>query len=216
MRIPVLAALIVALAAWTGGARSLKEHAVESVGGTAVKSGPVVNGPDAVRDADDAGPCAMWAEGCVGPKAVQFQGTGKVTPINTGFLALGSAGTKGSVDGPGAVANGTYVVDENSPYRVSLTIKTGRMDAQLTLERDPATGSDTVRRKGKIWKKGAFTPYGEVSFPGRIVYDAGRDSGTISWTEDAVAKQEGYWNGASGAAMTIELGGGWDHDFSHP
>ena len=47
-------------------------------------------------------------------------------------------------------------------------------------------------------------------------YDAGRDRGLIRWQENGAWKQEGYWGGgrAGRRGMTIELGGGWDHDFS--
>lgn len=227
MRSPLLALAFAAMTVLPAQARGLKDHEVDSVKGTAtpasaepvLRSRLVRNGPDAARNAAgtaaDEGPCPMWSDACAEPRRAQaFIKVAVITPINPGFKALGAAGKTGTIDGPGAPGNGSYTVDANNPYEVKLTIKTGRIDAQLTLSRDPSTGKDTVRRNGRIWKQGAWTTSKDVSFPAQLVYDAARDNGTITWNEEGLAKKEGYWHGASGTTMTIELGGGWDHDFS--
>jgi len=181
-------------------------------------------GPDLSRGTD----CApgAFALGFGGGRAPAAAGRGPVegtpraaaTPVNAGFRALGPAGSTGKVDGPGRQGNGSYRVLRNDPFLVELTVRTGYVDGTTTLSRDRATGRDTMRFVGRVWDRdaGRFSEPQDVTAEVQISYDAGRDRGLIRWQEDGVEKQEGYWGGGRAGArtMTIELGGGWDHDFT--
>ncbi|MBI5209675.1 MAG: hypothetical protein HY927_06880 [Elusimicrobia bacterium] len=133
--------------------------------------------------------------------------------INTGFQAMGQAGSTGSVDGPGKQGNGGYRVLANSPFEVSMRVKTGFIDGIMTLKRNPDTGKDTMRYQGRLWKDERWAPNEDTTTDVEIRYDAKRDSGSINWKENGRWKAERYWGGSGGKSMTIEFGGGWDHAF---
>ncbi len=137
-------------------------------------------------------------------------------PLNTGFQALGPAGKTGKVDGPGSQGNGTYKVHKNEPYELGLNIATGYISGTLTLKRDAATGADTIRFAGWLWDhgRGAWGAFTDTTNDVRITYNARKDEGRLNWTENGEAKSEGFWGGRAGRrSMTIEAGGGWNHDF---
>lgn len=140
---------------------------------------------------------------------------GVVTPLTTGFKGLGSAGKTGKIDGPGKKGNGSYRVGKNDPYELQLVIKTGYIDATLTLTRDPATGKDKMRFQGRLWDQGK----GDWGLPQDtandvvVGYNSGNDEGTLRWQENGKWKSEGFWGGKAGTKMTIEFGGGYNHDF---
>jgi hypothetical protein len=121
--------------------------------------------------------------------------------LNVGFMALGASGTGGEIDGPGKKGNGRYTVRESACMRLSLHIVTGYVDAMFTFARDEASCRDTLQVNASPG-------------PGQVSYEARRDRGSIQWTENGQRKRENYWNGKAGRRqMTIEMGGGWDHDF---
>jgi hypothetical protein len=127
---------------------------------------------------------------------------------------MGPAGSKGKIDGPGVQGNGTFKVLANAHYELSMMIKTGYMDGAITLKRDQATGKDTLRYQGRRWVDGAWTEPEDTTTGIAITYKAKDDRGKISWTEDGEEKSEGSWGGGDDdKTMTIEFGGGWDHDF---
>lgn len=136
-------------------------------------------------------------------------------PVQTGFKALGGAGAKGKIDGPGWKGNGTFYVYKNDPYEISMWIATGYVEGVITIKRDKKTGRDRSNFKGRYWDqdKGDWGPQVDGGNDVVITYDAGRDKGRIRWKENGKWKQERYWGGKSGKSMTIELAGGWDHDF---
>jgi hypothetical protein len=137
------------------------------------------------------------------------------SPIGPGFKALGPAGQTGRIDGPGGKGNGTYQVSRNEDYHLQVVLKTGYLDGTVALARDPATGGTTMRFSGRRWDgdKGQWGPEEDAAKEVVLEYDADRDRGTIRWVEDGEWKSERYWEGAKGDSMTIEFGGGWDHDF---
>ncbi len=177
--------------------------------------------PAPVPEADDP----PGAEGCVAPRGSGLDDDPAADPpaaslstaaINTGFKALGGAGQKGTVDGPGFKGNGTYKVLKNGSFEVQLEIKTGYMDTTLRLTRDPKTGKDTLHGAGKEWNsiKGAWGPFTEGTFEAQFLYDAKADAGKIRYKEKGQWKKEGYRRGKAGrTSMVIEFGGGWDHVF---
>lgn len=136
-------------------------------------------------------------------------------PIGTGFKALGTAGKTGAIDGPGVQGNGTYRVVNNEDYHLQMVVQTGYIAGEITVVRDPASGRTTMRFAGRRWddSKGAWGPSEDATKDVVVEYDAKRDLGYIRWVEDSKWKSERYWNGSKGTGMTIEFGGGWDHDF---
>lgn len=138
-------------------------------------------------------------------------------PINLGFQGLGPAGAAGRVKGPGIFGSGdgTYRVVENGPWRVVLQMKTGYVDGAFTLSRDPATGKDALGFNGRLWDsdRGGMSPPTNSVNDGRVAYDPGSDSGTISWRLNGQWNKDDYHGGrAGGAGMTISLSG-HDHEF---
>lgn len=162
----------------------------------------------------DAFACGVLGERCADrestvPTPVAFD----VSPLSTGFVALGPAGTTGKIDGPGSQGNGAYRVDKNDPYEVALTLDTGYIKGQATLKRDPLTGKDSIRFAGKVWENGKLSEHRDNTHDAVISYKSKDDAGTIRWTENSGKKAEDFWGGKSGRSMTIEFGGGYDHDF---
>lgn len=162
--------------------------------------------------------CGPWGAFCAQPLALASapQSTqNEKTPFGSGFKALGPAGKTGKIDGPAGKGNGTYRVDVNEDYRLEAVIKTGYMDGRVVLTRDPSTGATTMRFVGRRWDgdKDEWGPDEDAAKEVVLEYDAKKDRGAIRWVEDGDWKSERYWGGAEGADMTIEFGGGWDHDF---
>lgn len=136
-------------------------------------------------------------------------------PLDTPFQALGPTGKTGRIDGPFTKGNGVYRVELNSPYELRFLVKTGYMDGQLTLKRDPVTGLDSMRLVGRMWdrKNRAWGPVEDNTKAIKIEYDPRNDAGQLRWVgEDRVEKTERFYNGRSGRSMTIEFNG-WGHDF---
>jgi hypothetical protein len=137
-------------------------------------------------------------------------------PINPGFKAMGPAGGGGKIDGPGKQGNGTFRVLVNDPYEMSMRVQTGYIDGIITLKREPSTGKDTMRYLGRRWNDDAadWNPNEDTLTDITIAYDPKTDRGSIRWTADGEEKSENYWGGGKDdKVMTIEFGGGWDHDF---
>ena len=155
--------------------------------------------------------CAQHLTMAIAPQSTQNE----KTPFGAGFKALGPVGKTGKIDGPGGKGNGAYRVDVNEDYRLEAIIKTGYMAGRVVLTRDPATGAATMRFAGRRWDsdKGEWGAEEDKTKEVVVEYDAKKDRGTIRWVEDGEWKSERYWGGAEGADMTIEFGGGWDHDF---
>lgn len=180
---------------------------------------PTMGGQDELGESEDclgqdAFSCGVLGERCADrestvPMPVAFD----VSPLSTGFVALGPAGTTGKIDGPGSQGNGAYRVDKNDPYEVALTLDTGYIKGQATLKRDPLTGKDSIRFAGKVWENGKLSEHRDNTHDAVISYKSKDDAGTIRWTENSGKKAEDYWGGKSGRSMTIEFGGGYDHDF---
>lgn len=164
--------------------------------------------------AEDAFHCGVLGENCAdresaAPTPVAFD----ASPLSTGFVALGPAGKTGKVDGPGSQGNGTYRVDKNDPYEVAITLDTGYIKGQVTLKRDSQTGNDSIRFAGKVWENGKLSEFRDNTHGAVISYKPKDDEGTVRWTESGGKKAEDFWGGKSGNSMTIEFGGGYDHDF---
>jgi len=164
--------------------------------------------------------CGLYGLSCpreAVPQLRPFLQGAQIPPINTGFKALGTAGQSGKIDGPGKKGNGSYRVVKNEPYELSMEVHTGYIDGVTTFKREPATGRDTAAYSGRLWdgEKDAWGPPLEKLGPVEVVYGAGEDSGKVRWVEDGQKKEEGYWGGGRDGkrSMTIEFGGGWDHDF---
>ncbi|MBI5596396.1 MAG: hypothetical protein HY928_09945 [Elusimicrobia bacterium] len=159
--------------------------------------------------------CGLFGSQC--PSAPSETGAKSANgPLQTGFMALGSAGKTGTVDGPGRQGNGTYRVDQNDPYALRLWIATGYVEGTVSLTRDEATGRDVLGFTGKYWDQDKGNWGAPVSGSNEVVisYEARKDSGKIRWQENGSWKEERYWGGRAGrTSMTIELAGGWDHDF---
>ena len=159
--------------------------------------------------------CGLFGSLCGGSLS-GFSFSAAKGPLQTGFMALGRAGKTGSVDGPGRQGNGTYRVEQNDPYALKLRIDTGYVEGTVTLARDQSSGRDTLAFNGRYWDqaRGAWGPQLAGSNEVLITYDARGDSGKIRWQENGAWKEERYWGGKAGrTSMTIELAGGWDHDF---
>ncbi|MCX5797429.1 MAG: hypothetical protein NTY77_18210 [Elusimicrobia bacterium] len=164
------------------------------------------------------GRCGPWGALCAQALAMARQKrafANDTRPIGAGFKALGPAGKTGVIDGPGVQGNGTYRVVANEDYRLQIVVDTGYIAGEITLTRDPATGRATMRFAGRRWNdgQGAWGPAEDATKEVAIEYDAKRDLGYLRWVEDGEWKYERYWGGAQDAGMTIEFGGGWDHDF---
>lgn len=199
--------------------------------------GPVQGGPDSKGLDCDA--CFRMPEhglfGLLAPQTLTSHlNTPNKTPVTTGFKALGPAGTTGKIDGPGRKGNGTYRVVQNEDYVLKFTIATGYVQGTVGLKRDPATGRDEMSFVGKYWDRdnNRWGAHFEATNEVLLSYDARQDSGKIRykekvkkiigqgkekkiiWQETGQWKEEGYWGGRAGnKSMTIELAGGWDHDF---
>jgi hypothetical protein len=132
-----------------------------------------------------------------------------VSPINTGFQALGPAGKTGTVQGPPMGGDGTYRVIQNDPMEMVFAMKTGYVDGTFTLKRDAASGQDQLGFDGKT-KDGPFSGWtpSKGTYAGQISYDAGSDSGTISWKFNGNQITDKFSGGRAGSAsMTITLNG---------
>lgn len=133
-----------------------------------------------------------------------------VAPLNVGFLALGAAGTAGTVKGPPFGGDGTYNVVQNDPDQMAFDIKTGYVNGRFTLSRDPATGKDTLGFTGQV-KNGPFADWQQLtgSYPGQIGYNPGKDSGTIAWSFGGSPVTDTYNGGgrAGSRSMTITIDG---------
>lgn len=181
---------------------------------------PATGAPAPVRT-DDQDPaiqfdCGIWGILCAEDMPFRAASTSEnVRPINTGFKALGGAGTPGKINGPGWKGDGTYRMKRNDSLEVSIIINTGYIDGQMTLARETQTGADTLRFAGKLWDKdkNCWGPYRDDVGNITIIYDAKKDRGEIPWKENGETKKERYWSGKKGRKMTIEFGGGWNHDF---
>ena len=158
--------------------------------------------------------CGRGAGGGADPSP-NFNRQGAATPLTTGFQAVGKAGKTGEIDGPGKKGNGRYSVLKNEPLELQLSIKTGYIDATLTLSRDGATGRDKMRFQGRLWDqgKGGWGPVQDAVNDVAVSYNTGNDEGSIRWKEGGNTKSESYWGGKAGTRMTIEFGGGYNHDF---
>jgi len=138
---------------------------------------------------------------------------GGSSPINTGFQALGPAGKTGKVDGPGLQGNGRYRVLKNEPFETALSVRTGYIDGEFHIKRDPAAGKDVLRFAGRYWsrKTRAWEPARDQCFEICLSYDANRDVGRISWGND-IDESVSFSRGGRGRQMTVAFGG-WSHDF---
>ncbi|MBI5624374.1 MAG: hypothetical protein HY924_11400 [Elusimicrobia bacterium] len=163
--------------------------------------------------------CGVFGSACDGkrPAPGPVLAAGDPPPINPGFKTMGPAGSGGRVDGPGKQGNGTFKVLVNDPYVMSMRVQTGYIDGIMTLSRDPKTGKDTMRYQGRRWndEKRDWNPFEDKLTEITITYDPKEDRGRIRWVDDGEEKSEGYWGGGGDddKLMTIEFGGGWDHDF---
>ncbi|MBI5882185.1 MAG: hypothetical protein HZB91_03670 [Elusimicrobia bacterium] len=158
--------------------------------------------------------CGVFGSNCNGKRPKPKPAALDQSPINTGFRSMGTAGSKGKIDGPGKQGNGSFKVLVNDPFELSMEVKTGYIDGIITLKRDPATGKDSMRYQGRRRQEEAWGPVEDKLTEIVITYDAKTDRGRISWLEDGEEKSEGYWGGGKNdKVMTIEFGGGWDHDF---
>ncbi|MBI5202738.1 MAG: hypothetical protein HY925_14190 [Elusimicrobia bacterium] len=133
--------------------------------------------------------------------------------VNQGFEALGPAGSTGKVDGPFLRGNGRYEVLRNDATELQLHLKTGYVDGTLRLLIDAADkvwlgfwGKVFDPRNGKTYD---LKNWAQI----RMDYDARKDEGAFRWVENGKPKSEHFSGGASGNDMTIELAGGWDHQF---
>jgi hypothetical protein len=162
--------------------------------------------------------CGPWGAFCAQDlaKAQRVRAyANNATPIGAGFKALGPAGKTGAIDGPGGQGDGTYRVVANEDYRLQIVVDTGYISGEITLTRDPAAGGTTMRFAGRRWDddQDAWGPAEDATKDVVVEYDAKKDLGYLRWVEDGEWKYERYWGGARGSGMTIEFGGGWNHDF---
>jgi len=163
--------------------------------------------------------CGPWGVLCAVEKSLgsASKAQADTSPINTGFIALGGTGASGKIDGPGNKGNGTYGVMANEPYKMSITMATGYLEGQLTLTRNSDTGGDKVNFTGRLWDKGknCWGPQVEGTRDTIITYDKSGDLGQIPWELNGAQSNEKYWGGGKEGRkkMTIEMGGGWNHDF---
>lgn len=134
-------------------------------------------------------------------------------PVNAGFKSLGAAGATGKVDGPNGQSDGTYKVIANDPAAVSIRIATGYIDGVITLSRDAATGKDSMRFAGKLWKDDAWGPAQDTVRDAAVSYSPEDDKGTINWSEDGKAKEQAFRDGGDDdGKMTMDFDG-WGHAF---
>ena len=130
-----------------------------------------------------------------------------------GFDDLGEPGDTGEIDGPYKDGNGTYKVLANSDYEVSFKMVTGVMKITMTINRDPKTGKDTIAITGQVFYDDKWidkTGTKDVT----ITYDSEDDEGVMVWMKGDKEMRDGFWGGADeDGEMTIEFGGGWNHDF---
>lgn len=205
---------------------------IKNITGSAAKGGPLARfktgqqcpapmasaidpqAPTACAISQFVSDCGLFGTNCP-QKMIVPMGLRDKGAVNPGFKALGGGGVKGSIDGPGRKGNGRYFVYHNKPYSVKLHIKTGYVDGAITLSRNKETGKDSMRFKGRYWDQGKGTWGPEVDGTNDVVitYNSRKDKGKISWIENGKNKSEGFWGGARGDDMTIELAGGWNHDF---
>lgn len=163
--------------------------------------------------------CGPFGIGCPAPIEIGFPEPpeGEPAPCIKGFADLGPKGTTGSIDGPNKKASGTYEVLELECHMAAFKVKTGYMDLELALVRDPKTGQDEIVIKGKAE---------DEEIEGRnavaLKYDEDDDEGEIAWKQknkdgEEEDKEEGFWKGEKprDSKMTIEFGGGYNHDFAH-
>ncbi len=141
--------------------------------------------------------------------SIFFQAAQVGTPINTGFQALGAAGKTGTVKGPPFGGGGTYRVIQNDPTQMVFDMSTGYVVGRFTLTRDSATGKDSLGFNGKT-KSGPFSGWtpSNGTYAGEITYNAGSDSGAISWVLDGARVNDTYSGGRAGSrSMVITLKG---------
>jgi len=155
-------------------------------------------------------PFGDWPSGAIPVSFSPDETTSRGCPSIRGFLDLGPSGTGGDIDGPGGDGDGTFKTLERADDTVSLEIKTGYVDARISLVQDPKTCDRAMVVRGKVRGK-EVDGKNEVA----ITYDADSDEGTIAWKENGKEKAEDFWKGEDGdTKMTIELGGGYNHDFT--
>lgn len=171
--------------------------------------------PDKAREGVPDFACGIFGSRCA-IRRVEFRITAReFVPINLGFLALGPKGSGGAVDGPGKQGNGIFRVLKNEPTEMSMIVKSGFIDGTVTLRRDPVTGNDTMRYQGRLAKDDVWGPVEDKLTEIEVRYDVQTDAGSINWVEEGVEKVERFWGGGKGGKrMTIEFGGGWNHDFN--
>lgn len=161
---------------------------------------------------DDCGPFGVMCPRRLIPEVPPRMTQAQVAPLK-GFTDLGPKDTTGDIDGPFRRGNGTYKVLENGLYTLSSEIKTGYMDIVFTLKRDTGTARDTASVVGRIWKDDRWVDVDGTNVV-KVEYDPKRDKGKIKWEEDGEKKSEGFWRGEDDdGRMTIEFGGGYNHDF---
>jgi len=135
-------------------------------------------------------------------------------PLNTGFLALGAAGKTGRVQGPPG-GDGTYKVWQNDATQMIFDMKTGYVVGRFTIKRDQASGKDILGFEGST-KDGPFSGWtpSKGNYAGQVTYNAGSDSGSISWQLNGEQIRDTYKNGRAGSrSMTITLKGN-EHTFT--
>ncbi|MFC1680116.1 hypothetical protein ACFL2T_07915 [Elusimicrobiota bacterium] len=160
----------------------------------------------------DCGPFGVMCPRMLIPEVPARMTQADVPPIK-GFRDLGTAGTTGDVDGPLSRGNGDYKVLENASHILSAHIKTGYMDIDFTLKRDTNTAVNTATVTGRIWKDERWVDVDGTNVVS-LDYDPKRDEGRITWDDEGRSKSEGFWRGENDdRRMTIEFGGGYNHDF---
>jgi hypothetical protein len=199
----------------SGVVQAMKAHAAAAKQARSADAAVAADVEAFEEEAGFTSDCGALGEQCAGPVETVV-GAQVVEPVNRGFLGLGPAGTKGEIDGPMSRGNGSYTVEKNDAFELQFTMNTGYIKAQFTVTRDQATGADTMHFKGKLYKDGKWTEDRDVTYGIQISYDSGQDRGKIRWKENGKWKEEGFWGGRAGSKkMTIEFGGGYDHDFTH-
>ena len=151
-----------------------------------------------------------------GQPAVTPEPVAPVAAINRGFGTLGRSGTTGRVRGPDPFggANGTYVMTENTAYRIVLSVTTGYISGHFVLRRDSVTGQDALGFTGHIKKDGQWGPLQQGESPGEVVYDARRDQGLLRWNINGAWREDSFRRaGNNGESMRITLDG-HAHEFT--
>lgn len=227
MKTPLRAVLAASLLSFAAGASAVDRDIPEPQD-TSPKCLPPGRGPDEPDPVQKhcgipvhaiLSECGPFGVGCPAPIEIGFPELpeGEQAPCIKGFADLGGKGTKGKIDGPNKKAGGTYEVLELDCHLAAFKVKTGYMDLELALIRDPKTGQDEIAIKGKAE---------EEEIDGRnavaLKYDEEDDEGEIAWKQknkdgDEEEKEEGFWKGEKprDRKMTIEFGGGYNHDFTH-